>query len=138
MIDYMSIIKENPAGVLATRDGDRVRTRYVSVFYTEGNRLYFTTGSEKPLCDQLKKNPNASFCTHAQSYNPVLTVEGKVTFVDDMGIKTRFMEEYPSIRGHYGTPESPGYQLFYLEAAETSVFYPAEGKTTYQVKESLC
>ena len=83
MIDYVGIFKANPSGVLATIDGNSVKTRVFQFLFADGKKLYFCTNSEKPVYAQLRANPNVSFCV-AGDFSPVVSVGGKVSFTDDM------------------------------------------------------
>jgi len=64
MLDYQSVLRANPNGVLATRDGEKVTTRVFQYLFADGNRVYFCTGSQKPVYAQLRRNPHVSFCTY--------------------------------------------------------------------------
>ena len=99
MIDFSDILKANPNGVLATQNGDKVKTRVFQYLFASENKFYFCTGSGKPVYTQLKANPNASFCTFPQNFSPVLSVNGKVVFVEDLTLKTKVLNENPLIKG---------------------------------------
>ena len=133
MINFAEILKANPNGVLATQDGQGVKTRVFQYLFADGNKAYFCTGSQKPVYDQLKANPNVSFCTYPANFNPVLSINGKAVFVEDMALKTRALDENPPIKGIYNTPENPVFQLFYIDVAEVETFSFAEGPKSYKV-----
>jgi uncharacterized pyridoxamine 5'-phosphate oxidase family protein len=133
MIDYAAILKQNPNGVLATQDGQGVRTRVFQYLFADGNKVYFCTNSEKPVYEQLKANPHVSFCTYPANFNPVLSVNGKVVFTEDIALKTRALDENPQIKGIYNTPENPIFKLLYIEAEEIETFSFAEGSKTYKL-----
>lgn len=127
MIDYAAILKANPNGVLATRDGEGVRTRVFQYLFSDGNKVYFGTNSEKPVFAQLQANPNVSFCTYPADFSPVLSVNGKAVFVDDIALKTRALDENPAIKDIYKTPDNPILRLFYIDAEEIETFGFADG-----------
>ncbi len=127
MIDYEEILKANPGGVFATRNGDRLDARMLHSLFCDGNRVYFCTSGEKSVYEQLMVNPGASFCVFPQNYSPVLTLNGKVAFVEDLAFKTRVMEESAMVKGHYQTPDNPEFRLFYLEVEEVKTYYPGRG-----------
>ena len=128
MIDVEKILRENPNGVLATRNGDGVATRiFQFLFMEDGNKVYFCTESDKPVYRQLTANPKVSFCTSAKDWNPVLSLDGRAVFVDDMALKRRALEEYPLIRDIFKTADNPLFKLFYLEVQEIHTFSFAEG-----------
>lgn len=133
MIDYTAILRAQPNGVLATQDGARIKTRVFQYLFSDGNRVYFCTSSEKPVYAQLLANPAVSFCTHPQDFTPVLSVNGRAVFVDDPVLKARALDENPGIKGIYGTPDNPVFRLFYIDVAEIETFSFADGPMTYTV-----
>ncbi len=133
MIDYTAILKANPNGVLSTQNGQGVGTRVFQFLFADGNKVYFCTGSQKPVYEQLLANPNVSFCTYPADFNPVLSINGMAVFVDDMAFKTRALDENPGIKGIYNTPDNPVFKLFYIDVAEVETFSFTEGPKSYKV-----
>lgn len=133
MINYQEILQANPCGVLATQDGSAVKTRVFQYLFAEGNNVYFCTSSQKPVYAQLRDNPDVSFCTWAQNFAPVLSLNGKAVFVDDLTKKARALDENPAIKGIYQTPDNPIFKIFYIEVTQVETFSFAEGAKTYAV-----
>jgi uncharacterized pyridoxamine 5'-phosphate oxidase family protein len=133
MIDYAALLKASPNGVMATQDGGKVKTRVFQFLFAEGNKVYFCTGNQKPVCQQMKINPYVSFCAYPANFSPVLSVNGKVVFVDDMALKTRALDENPGIKGIYNSPDNPVFELFYIDVEEVETFSFTEGLKTYTV-----
>ncbi|MCL2544754.1 MAG: pyridoxamine 5'-phosphate oxidase family protein [Clostridia bacterium] len=133
MIDYAAILKAHPAGVLATCDGGQPRTRVFQYLFADGNKVYFCTNSEKPVFAQLQANPNVSFCSYATDFNPVLSVNGKAVFVDDLALKARAFDEHPPLKGIYNAPDNPVFRLFYIDVSEVETFSYAEGSKRYKL-----
>jgi uncharacterized pyridoxamine 5'-phosphate oxidase family protein len=133
MIDYAAILKVNPNGVLATRDGDGLRTRVFHHLFSDGNKVYFCTSSEKLVFAQLKANPNVSFCTYPADFNPVLSINGKAVFVDDIALKTRALDENPAIKAIYKTPDNPVFRLLYIDTRDVETFSFADGSKSYKL-----
>lgn len=131
MFDYAAVLKANPNGVLATQDGEKVKTRVFQYLFSDGNKVYFCTSNEKPVYQQLKAHPYVSFCTHPADYAPVVSVNGKVVFVDNLGLKKRALDENPGIKGIYGAADNPVFEIFYIDAEEVETFSFAEGPKTY-------
>ncbi len=129
MIDYIDIIKQNPNGVLATQSNSSLDTRVVHSLFAEDNKVYFCTKGEKSMYAQLMANPDASFCCYPPNYSPVLTLNGKVSFVDDMAFKTRVMEESGIVKDNYQTADNPAFKLFYLEVEEVKLHTPGVSTT---------
>jgi uncharacterized pyridoxamine 5'-phosphate oxidase family protein len=133
MVNFAEILKANPVGVLATQDGNKVKTRIFQYLFADGNKVYFCTSAEKPVYAQMKSNPNVSFCTHSQNFAPVLSANGKAVFIEDMALKTRALDENPPIKGIYKTPDNPIFKLFYIDVEEFETFSFEEGPKTYKV-----
>jgi len=131
MIDYAAVLKENPNGVLATQDGSKVKTRVFQYLFTDSNKVYFCTSNKKPVYKQIKANPNVSFCTYPANFTPVVSVNGKAVFVNDLSLKTRALDENPGIKGLYNTPDNPVFELFYIDVEEVETFSFTDGPKTY-------
>ncbi len=132
MINFAALLKANPNGVLATQDGNKVKTRVFQYLFAEGNKVYFCTNSEKPVYAQLQVNPNVSFCTYSDNFDPVLSVNGKAVFVEDLALKTRALDENPPIKGIYQTPDNPIFKIFYIAVEECETFSFTEGPKSYR------
>ncbi|MFT8872927.1 MAG: pyridoxamine 5'-phosphate oxidase family protein [Sporolactobacillus sp.] len=133
LFSYLPVLQANPNGVLATRNGEGVSTRYVQfLFAGEGHTVYFCTNVKKSLYEQLCANPHASFCTAAADYQPVVSLRGTVTFSDDPALKARALSD-PVIKRTYGTVDNPVLRLFALQIHEFETFSFKEGKQSYQL-----
>jgi len=130
MFDFESILKQNPNGVLATQDGAKLKTRVFQYLFADGKKVYFCTNSEKPVYKQLQANPNASFCSIG-NFTPVLSVNGKAVFVEDITLKTRALEENPMIKTIYNSPDNPIFKIFYIDVEEVETFSFDQGPKTY-------
>ena len=133
MVNYAEILKANPNGVMATQDGNKVKTRVFQYLFADGNKVYFCTNSEKPVYKQLQTNPNVSFCTFPQDFAPVLSINGKAVFVEDLSLKTKALDENPPIKGIYQTADNPIFKIFYVAVEEVETFSFAEGPKTEKV-----
>lgn len=133
MIDYAAILKANPNGVMATVGGGKAKTRVFQYLFTIAGNVYFCTSNEKPVYAQIKQNPYVSFCTYPADFAPVLSVNGKAVFVEDMALKTRALDENPGIKGLYNSPDNPAFEIFYIDVEEVETFSFAEGPKTYTV-----
>ena len=131
MTNFSEILQANPCGVLATQDGNKVKTRVFQYLFSDGNQFFFCTSSEKTVYAQLQANPNVSFCTFTRDFAPVLSINGKVVFVEDLALKARALDENPLIKGIYQTPGNPVFKLFYIDAEEIETFSFTEGPKTY-------
>jgi uncharacterized pyridoxamine 5'-phosphate oxidase family protein len=130
MKTFIEILKANPNGVLATQEGSAVRTRVFQYLFAEGNRVYFCTSNQKAVYKQLQANPQVSFCTFPHNFSPVLSVNGRAVFTNDAALKARALDENPMIKGIYGSPENPIFEMFYIEPEEITTFSFTEGERT--------
>lgn len=131
MFDYAAILKANSSGVMATQDQGKIKTRVFQYLFSDGNRAYFCTSNEKPVFAQIKNNPYVSFCTYSADFAPVVSINGKAVFLDDMALKTRALDENPGIKGLYNTPQNPTFEIFYIDVEEVQTFSFAQGPQTY-------
>jgi uncharacterized pyridoxamine 5'-phosphate oxidase family protein len=122
------ILARYPNGVLAFAETAgpvsklRLRTSIVTFQFAEENRIYFCTNRKKSLYQCLKKNPAVSYCTNADEFEPVLSFNGTVVFVEDLALKTRLMERNPRLRQFYQTPDNPVFTVFYIEVDNIETF----------------
>ncbi len=133
MLNYKEILLQCPVGVFATQDGNQVKTRVFQYFEIDGDKVYFATSNKKPVYAQMQKNPQVSFCTYAENFNPVLSVNGKAVFVKDPELKKRAFEALPSLAGIYKTPENSDFEVFYLAVEEVEAFSFKEGPVKFKV-----
>ncbi|MCL2235146.1 MAG: pyridoxamine 5-phosphate oxidase [Defluviitaleaceae bacterium] len=132
MINYAEILAKQPNGVLATLEGQAIKTRVFQFLFAEGNKAYFCTGSGKPVYDQLKANPTVSFCSQGE-FSPVLSINGKAVFANTMELKQRAFDENPMLATIYNSPENPIFNIFYIQVEEVATFGFAEGPKVYKV-----
>lgn len=133
MIDYKKILKENPNGVMATYDGKMVKTRMFQYLFSDENKVYFCTNTKKPVFSQMQQHPYVSFCTNLRDFTPVLSVNGKVTFVDDIKLKQRAMDENPGLIPMYGNASNPVFAILYIDVEEIETFSYDEGPQKYRL-----
>jgi uncharacterized pyridoxamine 5'-phosphate oxidase family protein len=132
MFDFVSVLEENPNGVLATQNGAKVKTRIFQYLFTEGKRVYFCTSSQKPVYTQLLAAPFVSFCTYGKNFSPVLSVNGRAVFVDDLKLKNRALDENPKIKEIYKSGSNPTFRVFYIDVEEIETFSYDEGAVSYE------
>jgi uncharacterized pyridoxamine 5'-phosphate oxidase family protein len=131
MFNFEPILKANPNGVLATQEGTKVKTRIFQYLFADGKKVYFSTSNEKPVYTQLQANPQVSFCTYPKDFNPVISINGKAVFVEDIKLKTRALDENPGIKGIFKTPDNPIFKIFYIDTEEVETFSFSEGPKTH-------
>ena len=133
--DFIGVLENNPNGVFANRSGGHLRTQIITYQFIIENRVYFCTGSEKPFYGQILKFPYVSFCTFPNDFEPVLSLNGKVVFSDDITLKERVINgsSYGSqfIKRHYQTADNPNLKLYYIDVEEIEV-YDKNGAKIYK------
>ncbi len=128
MEEYLSFFKQNPNVTLATKNGDGISTRIFQYLWHEGTHVYFCTANNKPVFEQLKKDPNVSFCVWNQQSFESVSVNGKAVFVDDMAKKERVLTENPMIKQIYKEAANPVFKIFYVDVESVDMFSFAKGK----------
>ena len=126
--DWKAFLKEHPVGVFATVEGDRPRTRVFQFLWTEGERVYFSTGTSKDVAKQMRANPNVSFCVYDTAGNIVLSIDGPVAFVPDRAAKERALSENAGIRDIYKSADNPEFAILVIEPEKMYTFSFAGGK----------
>jgi uncharacterized pyridoxamine 5'-phosphate oxidase family protein len=130
---FTGILQEQPNGILANRNGEKMRTQIITFQFVEDNKVYFCTNGQKPLYAQLQRNPAVSFCTYAEEFEPVLSINGNVIFVDDKDLKLRALQGSANVKRFYQTVDNPDFKLFYIDIDEIETF-GSEGVRLYKMK----
>ena len=130
--EYAYVLEENINGVLANRNGEKMRTQIITFSFVEGNRAYFCTTSDKPLYEQLVAFPYVSYCTFPDDFEPVLSINGKVIFIEDRALKERALEGNYYAKKNFKTVDNPQLRVFCIdvETIETFAYTGAEIYTT--------
>jgi uncharacterized pyridoxamine 5'-phosphate oxidase family protein len=135
---FIEVVTQHPDGVLALPEGSglfqgpRLRTGIITFQFAEENRIYFCTNSMKSWYQSLKNNPAVSYCTYAEDFEPVLSFNGKVVFVEDAALKARLMETKPHLKRIYETPDNPVFKVFYINVENIETF-GSDGAVIYEV-----
>ena len=130
--DFMDVLSNNPHGVFANRDGSSLRTQILTFQFIDGNKVYFGTNREKPLYRQLRANPQASYCAFPADWEPVVSLNGTVVFVEDRKTKARALEgEY--LNKYYQSPDDPNLMVFYIDV-DLIETYSSEGAQIFRAK----
>jgi uncharacterized pyridoxamine 5'-phosphate oxidase family protein len=130
---FVKVLQESPNGILANRNGEKLRTQIITFHFADDNRIYFATNSTKPLYEQLKRHPNVSYCTFAEEFEPVLSINGRVVFTEDAAVKLRVFNGSANVRRFYQTPDNPNYKVFYINTEEVETF-DSDGAKLYKIK----
>ncbi|MBR3368924.1 pyridoxamine 5'-phosphate oxidase family protein [Candidatus Saccharibacteria bacterium] len=134
---FEDILNRRALGVLATIDENKPRTRVLQALWTEGNKIFFSTGAQKPTFQQMEKNPQVSFCVE-NKYSPVISFNGEMKVVDDSEYKERAFKMLPPIvRKIYDEKAShPLFKVFYIDVKQIRSFSYKEGLKEYIIEEN--
>ena len=135
MIDYAAFLKDNNCGVLASLDdqGMGIRTGVIEFLFGEGNKMFFCTSDGRPLFKRVTANPMVSFCVNLPDYSTVLSINGKVVFVDDLELKQRALDSLPQIKRAYKTADNPVFKVYYIDVEFVDTFDFENGPQTFMV-----
>jgi uncharacterized pyridoxamine 5'-phosphate oxidase family protein len=97
--EILAFIKENPAGFMATIEGNAARVRGMETFRADEKGLIFYTGKIKDVFKQIAKNPEVEVCYFAKGTQ--VRVRGKIEIVEDMALKKEIVEKRPFLKPMY-------------------------------------
>ncbi len=86
----------------------------------EEGRLYFCTSNQKPVFNEMQKQPYVEFCASGANFS-WLRLNGKVVFSRDLGLKARIQDASPIVKSIYKTPDNPAFEVFYLADAAATI-----------------
>ena len=131
--EFVHILEKYRNGVLANRNGERLRTQIITFSFAEENRVFFCTTSDKPMYTQLTKFPEISFCTFPEDFEPVLSLNGKVIFVEDRALKQKALETNYYAMRNFKTVDNPLLRVFYIDV-EIIETYSREGAKIFAAR----
>jgi len=130
--DFVHILEQYRNGVLANRNGKYLRTQIITFSFAEENRAFFCTSSDKPMYAQLVNFPYVSYCTYPEDFEPVLSINGKVVFIDDKALQERALEGNYYAKSHFKSVSNPLLKVFCIEVQEIET-YGSDGAKIYTV-----
>lgn len=117
MKEVVEFLKANPVQYFATVGLDgRPKVRPFQFMLEQGGKLYYCTGNFKPVYKEIQKQPWVEICISSPAF-AWIRLSGKVAFSKDLGIKKKLFEQNEILRTIYQTPDSPTFELFYLDQA---------------------
>ena len=115
MDEVLKILQKNGIFFLATTDGTAGRVRPFGFATIFNGRLYFFTGKNKEVYQQLISHPDCEICS-CSSTGQWLRVRGKAVFDESREIKKIVFETLPDLLKIYKLGEDdPNAAAFYLE-----------------------
>ena len=114
MREIIGFLSANPMGSLATVDGSKPQVRPWGFMLEKEGKLWFCTGNNKPVFQQLQKNPAIAFCSTSKEMVTV-RLQGEVIFSSDLAMKKTIIENNAMVKSVYQTADNPIFEIFYLE-----------------------
>ena len=131
--DFNHILETYRNGVLANRNGEKLRTQIMTFSFVEGNRAYFCTTSDKPVYLQMVDFPYVSYCTFPEDWEPVLSLNGRVVFIEDRDLKERALESNYYAKLNFKTIDNPLLRVFCIDV-EVIETYGNDGVHVYSAR----
>ena len=131
--EFTHILEGYRNGVLANRNGEKLRTQIMTFSFAEGNRAYFCTSSDKPVYAQLATVPYVSYCAFPEDFEPVLSLNGKVVFVEDRALKEQALESNYYAKQNFKSIDNPLLAVFYIDVEEIET-YDSGGVNVYAAR----
>lgn len=133
MINFEELLNQKVNGVFTTISEDGPQTRIFQSLWAENNKVYFCTGAKKDVFNQLTNNPKVSFCVE-NKFSPVVSINGTVSFVEDIEYKERAFQVLPMLKGAYQAPTNPDFKVFYIDIKQVKTFSYSEGSKEYIIQ----
>jgi uncharacterized pyridoxamine 5'-phosphate oxidase family protein len=131
--EFAYILEKYRNGVLANRNGEYLRTQIITFSFAEGNKAYFCTTSNKPMYEQLVAYPYVSYCTFPEDFEPVLSINGKVVFIDDKDTIEQALESNYYAKKNFKDSNNPLLKVFCIDVEEIET-YSSDGPKVYAAK----
>ncbi len=117
MKEVVKYLTDNPIQYLATVGPDgKPRNRPFQFMLEHGGRLYFCTGNQKDIYQQLQANPFIELTVSAADFS-WLRLSGKAVFDNSREIKSRIIESNPLVKSIYQSADNPIFETFYIDLA---------------------
>jgi len=94
----LDFINKNPVFALATADENRPHVRYIMMYRADEEGLIFSTGENKDLNNQLKRNPMVEMCFYSSEEQKQIRVSGTLEEFEDIQLKKQIVEDYPFLK----------------------------------------
>ena len=126
--EVYAFLEKNRFGFLATQDPEGARVRpFMFQFEDQGCPL-FCTANNKDVFRQLREDPRCEVAFCSPDWAVTLRVRGRAAFFPGEEQKARILEENPSLKEMYGSPDNRIFEVFRLEDWEAR-FWDFSGTT---------
>lgn len=121
MNEAVQFISEAGVFYIATVDGNEPKVRPFGAVFEDEGKVYFVTGNQKDVYKQLQANPHFEVSATAKD-GRWIRLKGKAVFDDNLTVKIRAFDMFPSLKNIYHSPESPIFEAFYVTEGEATIY----------------
>ena len=130
----LDFINKNPVFALATADENRPHVRYIMMYRADEEGLVFSTGENKDLNKQLKRNPMVEMCFYSNEEQKQIRVSGTVEELEDIALKKQVVEDFPFLREWV---DRDGYDVLVIYILKNGKATEWTMETTFAPKEYI-
>jgi pyridoxamine 5'-phosphate oxidase len=94
----LDFINKKPIFALATADENKPHVRYIMMYRADEEGLVFSTGENKDLNNQLKRNPMVEMCFFSYEEQKQIRVSGTVEELEEIQLKKQIVKDYPFLK----------------------------------------
>lgn len=112
----LKVLKESKVGSLATVEGNRPHSRYMTFFHNENLTLYSPTSKETYKAEEIEKNPYVHVLIGYEGDgmgDAYLEVQGKAEIREDQELKNQFWNE--KMKKWIQSAEDPNYIILEIK-----------------------
>ncbi|MDR2760996.1 MAG: pyridoxamine 5'-phosphate oxidase family protein [Planctomycetaceae bacterium] len=131
MKPVIDFLKANPSTQFATSDNNTPKVRPILFPFDENGVLWFCTAKNKNFWKELNANPKVEF----SSFDGVakwIRVSGNVKLIDNIDVKKKILELYPTIKEIYIEPTNPIFASFCLEHWTATIYSFTDPPVQYE------
>jgi uncharacterized pyridoxamine 5'-phosphate oxidase family protein len=117
MKEVVQYLTENPVQYLATVGPDgKPRNRPFQFMLEHSGKLWFCTGNQKDIYQQLQANPYVELTVSAADFS-WLRLSGKAVFDSSREIRSNIIEASPLVKSIYQSADNPVFEIFRIDQA---------------------
>lgn len=119
MREVYDFLKKCGVYYLATVEGDQPRVRPFGTVDIFEEKLYFQTGKNKKVADQLKANTKIEISATTPDGGHWIRLTGTAVLDDNVAAQEHMLDAYPHLRAMY-TPGDGNTEVYYIKDAEAT------------------
>lgn len=128
MKEILTYLKECGTFYLATEENGQPRVRPFGAVTDYENKLYLITSNQKPVYDQLVKNPKIEIS--GMNKGTWVRLEAEVVFDTRREVKEKMLEEYSMLSKMYSADDEI-MTMLYLKDATATIYSYSDAPVSY-------